>query len=186
MRKPNSFSVTRIRCSCGTLKRGAQDPNLPIRFDPELNEYSFEHLLPRNRRVSMIIYHCPMCGGVASESKRSKLFAAVSKREALRLKAITDGLESVRDIENTLGIADEVRTYRPLSGFVETRPQSRTRETRTVRILIFARLSDTANVEFKAYSNGEVERIIAPKSLIGSARAARKRTQGRDRRAPRR
>src|SRR5262249_15863890 len=103
MRKPNSFSVTRIPCSCGTLRFCAEDPKFPIRFDPELNEYSFEHSLGRNKKSSMIIYHCPMCGGVASESRRSALHARMSKKEAMRLRATTEGSTSLEDIENALG-----------------------------------------------------------------------------------
>jgi hypothetical protein len=172
MSKPNSFSVTRIRCSCGYLARKATDPNLPIRFDAELNEYSFEYTLPGGSKVSMMIYHSPMCGGVASESKRAELFAAVPKREALRLKAIIDDLNTVQDIENTLGAADEDTTYCPPSDFVEIQPRSGMRETKSIRVLNFTRLSDTADVQFSVYSNGEIERSIAGKYLGGSGSAA--------------
>jgi hypothetical protein len=59
---------------------------------------------------------------VAPESKRGKLFAGVPKREALRLKAIIDGLNSVQEIESTLGAADEDKTYCPPPDVVVNRP----------------------------------------------------------------
>jgi hypothetical protein len=172
MGKLNSFSVTRIRCSCGYLARKAEDPSFTIRFDAELNEYSFEHTLPGGSTVSMMIYHCPMCGGVASDSKRDKLFAEVPKKEALRLKAIIDDLKTVQDIESTLGAADEDATYWPPSDFVVLPPRSGMRETKSIRVLNFTRLSDTADVQFSVYSNGEMEWVIAGKYLGGSGPAA--------------
>src|SRR5690242_17234849 len=74
-------------------------------------------------------------------------------------KAMTEGLKSLEDIENALGKADDVRRYRPLSGFREIRR----RETKSVRVLAFTRLSRTASVQFEFFSNGEVRSTIGPK-----------------------
>ena len=184
MRKPNRFSVTKTPCSCGCLKHGARDPLLPIRFDAKLNEYSFEHSLGRNKTISMIIYHCPMCGGVASESRRSELSVRVSKREVVRLTAMPQGLKTVESIDNALGKADHVRRYRPISGFHPILRPSGSRETKSVRVLDFTRLSDTANVQFEVFSNGEVRRTIHPKSRdasLATRRSSAKRRRRSDR-----
>jgi len=87
----------------------------------------------------------------------------MSKKEAMRLMATTEGLKSLEDIENALGKADHVRRYRPLSGFHDILRPSGSRETNSVRVLAFTRLSRTAYVEFEVFSNGEVRSTIRPK-----------------------
>jgi hypothetical protein len=175
-------SVTRIRCTCGFLKRDARDLSLPLRFDPILNEYSFQFDLPSGTRMTLILSHCPRCGGVASASDRDKFFALVSAAESSRLKAITDKLTNVQKIERTLGASDEDRAYMPIPEFAEMQPRSGRREMKKIRVMYYTRLSETADVHFKVYSNGEVERLILPKYLGHKRqppRSARKRRSGR-------
>src|SRR5580700_10779365 len=42
-------------------------------------------------------YHCPFCGGTASESKRATLFAVVSDAEAKRLNALIGEIKTLDD-----------------------------------------------------------------------------------------
>jgi len=96
----------------------------------------------------------------------------MSKKEAMRLMATTEGLKSLEDIENALGKADHVRRYRPLSGFLDIMRPSGSRETKSVRVLAFTRLSGTAYVQFEVFSNGEVRRTIGPRPKPLDASAA--------------
>ena len=166
-------SVTRIRCSCGFLKRGARDQYLPLRFDPVFNEYSFDFSLPSGSILNFILWHCPMCGGVTSASDRDNFFAVVSVAEARRLKAVTDKLKTVQKIEKTLGAPDEDRAYEPHPDWADIQPRSGKPETKKTRVMYYTRLSDTADVHFKIYSNGEVLRSILPKHLDAKRRAPR-------------
>jgi hypothetical protein len=164
------ISVTKVACSCGYLARSAQDPNVPVKFDAELNEYSFEITSPSGAKISMIIYHCPLCGGVASESKRPELFATVSKKEAARLERITRQLKTVQDIETSLGAPDDDRTYSIASDLPEVRTPNGTREFGPIRQMTFARLSKTADVQFTLFSNNEVAWTFVPKYLAAQDR----------------
>jgi hypothetical protein len=85
---------------------------------------------------------------------------------------MTEGLKSLEDIENALGKADDVRRYRPLSGFHDIRRPSGSRETKSVRVLAFTRLSRTAYVQFEVFSNGEVRSTVGPKPLDASPATA--------------
>lgn len=160
-----SIQVTSIPCSCGYLARSAADPNLPVKFDAELNEYSFEHYLANGTKVSMLIYHCPMCGGVASESRRRNLFANISDEEVLRLEALYGKIETFEDIERNLGTPDKDETYRPAPDVVVTQPRTGKRETGQIRVLTYVRLSETADLQFSIYSDGTVESVLAPKHI---------------------
>lgn len=175
-------SVTRIKCTCGYLKQGARDPFLPIRFDPIFNEYSFEFTTPTGSKGHQVIWHCPRCGGVASQSDRDKFFAVVPAAEFGRLNTLTKKLDTVQKIEKTLGAPDEDRAYKPSTDCDDIQPRSGKPETKKVRVMVYAHSSDSADVHFKAYSNGEIQRSIAPKYL-GKARQSPHSTRNRARRS---
>ena len=163
MSKPTHASVTELPCSCGYLARSARDSRSPVRFDAESNEYYFDHRLPTGTTLSIVLYHCPMCGGVASESQRDKLFAPVSDDEVRRLDSLIHDIQTVQDIERSLGAPDDDKTIRPPSDFGITQPQKDQPETGSVRVLKYNRLSETADVQFTVYSNSKIESVIAPK-----------------------
>src|ERR1700730_11366813 len=97
---PTPRSVTREPCSCGFLARAAKDVLISIKFHADVNEYTFEDT---GKGASLIIYHCPMCGGVASESKRGALFRQVPAKEWARLRSLTSQLRTIPEIEAALG-----------------------------------------------------------------------------------
>lgn len=82
-------SVTDEDCKCGSLERDANDPDSPIIFDVELNEYQFEYTVGDKGKAKMTIYHCPFCGGAAPESHRENLFAVIPNEEEARLRELT-------------------------------------------------------------------------------------------------
>jgi hypothetical protein len=158
MTKPTSASVTEIPCSCGYLANSARDPNLPIKFRPEVNEYHFERRLATGTTISTVLYHCPMCGGVASESQRHKLFAVVSDEEHRRLESLIGDLKTVQDIERSLGVPNDDQTIRPPVDFGVIQPRTGKPEPGPIRVLTYTRLSETADVQFTVYSNSRKHR----------------------------
>jgi hypothetical protein len=155
---PTPVSVTQTPCSCGYLKRAAQSGIAPIKFDEELNEYSFED---KSANASVVIYHCPFCGGIASESKRGDLFAKISPREASRVGALIRHLDTVEGIEAALGKPNKISIYdrQPEEIAILQRMASS-----PIHQWSFTRLSRTANVEFSIYPDGKIEGVIVPKS----------------------
>src|SRR5262245_4848327 len=89
--KPTFASVTEEPCECGYLSDAANDPDSPIAFDAELNEYNFQYPSPcgggacEGDKALLRIYHCPFCGGAAPQSKRDLLFTVISAEEQRRL-----------------------------------------------------------------------------------------------------
>jgi len=104
-----------------------------------------------------------MCGGVASESQRDKFFATVSDDEVRRLDSLIHHIQTVQDLERSLGAPDDDKTMRLPSDFGVTQPQKDQPETGPVRVLTYNRLSETADVQFTVYSNNKIEGVIAPK-----------------------
>ncbi len=159
----NPISVTETRCSCGYLERGSLDPNSPLKYDPNLTEYSFEHTLAQGTKVSTMIYHCPMCGGVAPPSRRDELFASIPAGEASRLRILIRGIETLANIERVLGVPDRDEKINPPPDLVVADPIKGERETVVVRVLTYTRLSNAADVQFNVFSNGVVDGGIMPK-----------------------
>jgi hypothetical protein len=168
LRKPTAASVTDMPCRCGSLERDARDSNLPIRFDPQCNEYYFEFTLPKGTKLSLVIYHCPMCGGVASESKRDSAFVALSKEEALRVGALVRDLETMDEIVSKLGPPDRDTTSElpdDIPASLRTIPGTDLQQVGPLRALTYENLSETAEVQFTIYSNGKTSKLISPKYI---------------------
>lgn len=180
MGKPTQTSVTEVPCSCGYLARSARNPRFSVRFDTQFNEYYFDHKLPSGATFSMLLYHCPMCGGVASESKRSQSFATLTEEEILRVDTLIHDLQTVQDIDRALGTPDRDETFRALEEFGLVQPETGQPETGSVRTLTYTRLSQTADVQFTVYSNSKIDRAIYPK-FVGAPPAKRRATSGRKR-----
>jgi hypothetical protein len=58
------------KCDCGQLARLAEDPRNSIEFETQLNEY---HIIRKDGTGYSLIHFCPICGGRAPKSQRSKL-----------------------------------------------------------------------------------------------------------------
>lgn len=145
-RKPHSGSVTSVPCRCKTLEQAADEPDSPVVFDPQLNEYT---IVNRRRRMTWNIYHCYFCGGAAPRSKRRSLFATIPARERERLQALATGFADLGEVIARFGKPDEdmaagvgdIRHATEASGTTVT----------TYRTLRYHALSKVANVEFVDY-----------------------------------
>ena len=126
-------------------------PDLPIAFDPELNEYIFEFPSPCSdgacdgAKASMRIYHCFFCGGAAPLSKRGRLFATVAMAERRRVNRLFKGLRTLAEVVERMGPPDEDNP----DGMTVERPEKHGKAptVRTYRVLRYTRLSDTADVD---------------------------------------
>jgi hypothetical protein len=155
-------SVTEAPCTCKYLEDSAADPNTPIRYDPELNEYSIIYACGPDGYGSMCIYHCPFCGGRTPESRREELFAAVPDSEYERLRALTAGIKSIDDAVRILGnpSRDEPMTLPP--GY--TPPTDRNgNSTWPVRALTFSALSDAADIQVLVNADNSTQVTFGPK-----------------------
>ena len=173
MHRPTHKSVTDQPCACGYLERNAKDPTSPVKFDAELNEYNIEGPFPPESTLTLHLYHCPMCGGVASESKRHELFAVVSEAEAERLLLSVRELKTLKDVERVLGPADETYSFDQLpKSWPKERIERDGKEFEAVQTLTFKGLSDVADLLFSVFANGEVHAWVGPKYIASAPNAA--------------
>jgi hypothetical protein len=141
--KATYASVTEQRCACDYLQNAANDPDNPIIFDERTGEYQFTYQQSDcHGHSSLVIYHCPFCGGVAPESKRALLFAVVSEDEESRLAEILRGIKSLKDAIAKLGPPDfdDFVSYRQH----EQNDKAPTREQR--RTIRYQQISNVADI----------------------------------------
>lgn len=163
MDEPIQFPKTKDQCTCGFFELSAADPNSPVRFDRELNEYHVVYFLPGSAEAAQMLYYCPMCGGAAPPSRRGALFAEVSPAEADRLHALISKVKSVDDVPKILGVSDADKPL-DLGGIVW--PSTRESEPNPpVRILDFTSLSEVANVQVALFADGSAQASFFPKYL---------------------
>lgn len=121
MNKRTHSSVTDQPCECRYLENAADDPDSPILFDETTGEYQFQYDEQRRSRfqhlsravwgdaghyATLIIYHCPFCGGAAPESKRHLLFETISREEESRLSELLKNIKSIDDAIQQFGQPD--------------------------------------------------------------------------------
>lgn len=165
MKKPTQASVTDLPCQCCYLERKAADARFPVRFDAQEGQYYFDLRLQAGTTLSLVVYHCPMCGGVASKANLEDAFAVVPDDEIVRLDAKIRDFRTAQEVVHSLGVPDRDEIVNLAIDFPLVRPQTGEPEPGPVRVLTYEQLSETADVQFMIYSNGEVERVISPKYI---------------------
>jgi hypothetical protein len=160
-------SVTEVLCTCGLLEERAADASSPFKFDADLKEFHLEYVGVKGK-ASMVIYHCPFCGGAAPESQRDRLFAVISSAEEERLFSLLKGVHTIHDAIEALGSPDLDRPdgvgWRHPEG--ERTPPNSER----FRRVTYSRLSDVADIHLTVYPNGNVHASLQGK-YVGQARA---------------
>lgn len=135
-------------CGCHWLEREADEPLSPVEFDPVFNEYHFK----RHDGGTMMIYHCPFCGGAAPKSKRAQMFAVITEQEQERLTELTGALRTLDEVMNALGKPD---LDAPASSMVLESDGNPPRVD-LHRQLRYEHLSDTASVVVREIESGRV------------------------------
>jgi hypothetical protein len=172
MGKPTPASVTEATCTCHYLEHAADDPANPIVFDPEMNEYHFEYPSPcaggdcEAAKAYLMIYHCPICGGAAPESKRAALFTTFAPEEQRRLYRLFEGMSTLQEVVAALGPPDEDDER----GLTVQQPEKdgQPPTMRSFRTLRYTRLSDTADVEVCADPADDKVQVMLMGKYIGS------------------
>jgi hypothetical protein len=165
MEKRNFASVTDVPCTCSFLERSARDPSLPIVYDQESNEYhiEFEARGKVTGTGSLMIYHCPFCGGTAPKSQRDKLFAVIPRDEADRLYELFSNIKTLDEVlqqfgEATFDLPDGDGTERPEKG---GKPPAIER----FRTLVYSNLSEVADVRVTDYHKDRVHVTLVGKYI---------------------
>ncbi len=168
--RPTYASVTGEPCTCKYLQRAAEDPRVPIIFDDRTGEYQYTYQEPRSRGAStLVIYHCPFCGGAAPASKRHLLFRVIPPEEEERLIALLGRIHTIADTLKSLGKPDDDNPTGTVSKTDET--EDSPPSTRFARTLTYKRLSDSADVRIEARPDGTVSCWLQGK-YVGDAQPA--------------
>jgi hypothetical protein len=166
MSKRTFASMTEEPCKCGFLEREAHDPDSPIVFDKELNEYQVEYKHRTSGEIShMMIYHCPFCGGAAPESLRQGLFAVISDEEENRLMEMTKDIRTLEDAMAKFGPPDYDEPNSVKVEIPECEAGGPTIQ--RFRRIIYCSLSDTADVHIIDFLRDRVQVMFQGK-YIGS------------------
>ena len=150
--KQTFASVTDTVCSCNYLQDSANNPELPIFFDKEVNEYQFKYKSDEGGAEGMmVIYHCPFCGGAAPESIRGTLFAKITQKEEHRLNDMLKEIKTMEDALKLLGDpnADHSNGVTVESLEIDGEPSQR----ESYRSITYTNLSDTVDVYITDYLN---------------------------------
>jgi len=132
-------------CDCGWLERAANNPSVPIGFDPDVNEYFLRAGTPAGVEARYVIRFCPHCGGDAPVSHRDALFEVITPEESVRLQGLWKDLRTREDVIQAWGPPDEEIA----NGYGETEREIPGEPTRTVKfdVMRYNRLSPTAVVD---------------------------------------
>jgi hypothetical protein len=150
-------------CDCGFLQRSADDPDLPIQFGERLNEYVIAYTKPDGIEGTLLLRHCPFCGGKSPQSKRASQFAVIPSAEEMRLLDITRSLHTVDEAIASLGPPDADIPV----GLVSVKPEKdgNPPETEGFRTLIYRRKSEVADVHIRVDNAGRVNVALMGKFI---------------------
>lgn len=154
-------SQDREKCECGWLQNAATDPDHPVKFDPQANEFN---IVKGDRSIR--IYHCPFCGGKAPESLRSTFFAHVSSEENERLVLLGTGVESLAQIVQKLG--QPSRDDPVGAGMGMPAPDGQITQFLSYRVLTYTQLSQVADLQFHLHADGTLARLHVSAKYIGN------------------
>ena len=146
-------------CDCRWLERAAHDPDNPIEFDPDLNEYNLK--TPKGH--SLRIYHCPFCSGRAPESLRAQMFATIPSAETVRLHKLLQSIRSEADAIRVLG--QPTRILEPGGTSTEPERDGRPSYVHLYRTLRYESVSDSALVDVHIDQYGKSTASVCGKYL---------------------
>ncbi len=164
--RPTHASVTDVACSCDYLQKAADNPRNPIVFDARTNEYQFSYQEQEcDGPSTLIIYHCPFCGGVAPASKRDLLFAAIPQEETERLFELLRPIGTMAAAISAFGEPDRDEA----AGEVRSRPEKNGKPpiVEHFRTLVYAGLSSVAEVWIVERPDGGVHCHLEGKYVGG-------------------
>jgi hypothetical protein len=138
----------------------ADDPQVPIQYDPQLNEY---HLVYGNEGI-ILFYYCPICGGSLPKSKRGRLFTKPSAREIAKVKKKMAGGRTVDDIIALLGKPDE--HYDSIPPGTDTDRKYGLKDIR--QVFKYSSLAKTFDLVLQEYTDGTFDAMFSGKPKSGN------------------
>ncbi len=160
-------SVTNTPCTCNYLQHAAEDPDVPIVFDPRGGEFEFD-----SGSYKITIYHCPFCGGAAPESKRHLLFAVIPSDEEQRLANLLAPVKRVRSALKRLGKPQRDNPAGALAKSFELDGDPPT--IHHFRTLLYEHLSEVADVWIAERSDGSVHWWLQGKNIGSQSSGSQK------------
>lgn len=91
-------------CQCGLPRQCADDPSVPVRFDPDLNEF---HLICEEERAYYLMRYCFRCGRSLPKSRRGELFMKPSRAETNDVFRRLSNAATFSELIATLGRPDQ-------------------------------------------------------------------------------
>jgi hypothetical protein len=150
----------KLECNCGWLARLAADPREAVEFDARLNEH---HIQRKDGSGYSLIYFCPLCGGRAPKSQRSRLFHSLTEAERHRLTELTKDLRTVQQVRAALGEPD-IEGLRLTVARPETEGKPET--TQSYPAMTYSKLSETAIINVQVYPDDKVGITFQGKPML--------------------
>jgi hypothetical protein len=125
-----------------------------------MNEYHY-HYQFHGRDAQLMIYHCPWCGGVASNSHRASLFHELKSASCEDICKKTATCATLEDVIAILGEPDEDEPT-IIKHFEKTDSSPRVDR---VRQITYNRLYDEMSVLFEQRIGETIGRAFIPKPL---------------------
>lgn len=139
------------KCECASVFKWANDPNIPVEYDQELNEY----YLVKGVDETTLFYYCPSCGGHLPKSKRASLFTTPSRKEKAEIIERIERIKSATKIDEVLKILGEPDERRGPS--IIDPQKKRIYGMRDVKqTLIYTSLAKTLDLIVQEYEDGEI------------------------------
>lgn len=163
---------TERKCKCHVVSMLADDSNIPIRYDPELNEY----YLAYGNEGRVFFYYCPMCGGRLPKSKRGQLFTRPSVKEKSKITEKIKEAKSIGDIVAILGEPDE--RHEQILHSTEQKIMYRMKDVR--QTLRYTSLAKTFNLLLQEYEDGSFAVLFEGKVKLDAANKIEKEQKLRE------
>ena len=155
----------------------ADDPDMPIRFESKTGRYVFTYQEPdADGPSTLMIYHCPWCGGLAPRSKRPLQFHVIPRNERERLDALLATVRTIRGALKQLGKPDDDNPTGTSVQHLET--ANRGPSVRHFRTLTYTRLSNVADLRIIEKADGRVSYSLVGKHKEKQLSKKSRRTSG--------
>jgi len=105
-KKLHHFSVTGRFCRCGWPGFLPSSDEVEVKFDRTWKMCFLRILTRSGEKVSLVIYHCPICGGVLSELQSTRSSFGVPVAELKRLGGLLAGVGTIEAAVDRFGTPD--------------------------------------------------------------------------------
>jgi hypothetical protein len=132
-------------CTCGSIAAWAADPELPVTYNEQLNEYEMP---------GYFFHFCVVCGGQMRESEPNSFFAPWTDADDADFRARTEKLTSLEDVIDAFGPPDDE------SGSMQFSEEDKDiyNQMNVKRTLIYAHVWESLRAYFQEMEDGTLVR----------------------------